>query len=423
MLTISEMFRRSARTEVKRLIEGWTSRRFLGVLVLGGTACSFIGCGTTNGNTSVPAQAVGITMQPLSQTIPIGEAAIFTVTATGSSPLSYQWSTNGADIPGATGISYTTPVTQLSAAGSTALGSFQVKVSNPTSNLVSSAATLTAGPRSPKAGDLRYLFWQQVDITGLFNQGGGVGEVLVGPSGYLSTSADNALGTPLGLGSSFACGEGQCSWSYAYEPLPPAMTALNMHYQGGNYANYIADLSSYAAANVVITSLDLEPVESAYALSFVQTTQAGGFDSRLDPVVPAGTGQQAQIQAQATLDGQESRIVTAASFDASGHAILISYGWTGDTTTVYETQTIVVPQQNQISSAVSSAATTLASAGYFISAFGGNDTGGYMLIGERVKGDTLPRAMVQLSITTQPPFPSPVVYLQEFGVATLLYEQ
>jgi hypothetical protein len=120
--------------------------------------------------------------------------------------------------------------------------------------------------------------------------------------------------------------------------------------------------------NVVITSLDLEPVENAYAVSWVQTTQPGGFDYRRDPVVPAGTGQQAQIQAQATLDGKESRIVTAVSFDASGNAILISYGWTGDTTTAYETQTIMVAQQNQISSAVSSAATTPANAGYFISA-------------------------------------------------------
>jgi hypothetical protein len=197
-----------------------------------------------------------------------------------------------------------------------------------------------------------------------------------------------------------------------------------MHYQGGNYSNYISDLQSYTAPNVVITSLDLEPVENAYAVSWVQTTQPGGFDYRLDPVVPAGTGQQAQIQAQATLDGKESRIVMAVSFDASGNAILISYGWTGDTTTMYGTQTIVVPQQNQISSAVSSAATTLADAGYVISAFGGNDADGYILIGERVQGDNLPRPMVVLSTATQPPFPTPVVYLHELGgVITFLYEQ
>jgi len=201
------------------------------------------------------------------------------------------------------------------------------------------------------------------------------------------------------------------------------MTALNFFYQGGDYSSYVSDLQSYTAPNIVITSLDLEPAENAYAVSWVQTTQTGGFDYRLDPVVAAGTGQQAQIQAQATLDGKESRIVTAVSFDASGNAILISYGWTGDTTTTYETQTIMVPQENQISSAVTSAAMTLANAGYVISAFGGNDTDGYILIGERVQGDNLPRPMVQNSTTTQPPYPTPVVYLHELGDVTLLFEQ
>jgi hypothetical protein len=407
------------------LIEAWTWQWFLRVLLLGGTALSFIGCGDKNGTTSVPAQAVSITVQPLSQTVPIGEAATFTVTVTGPSPLSYQWSMNGVDIAGATGASYTTPpVTDPSPGGSTAIGAFQVKVSNPTSNLVSNAATLTAGPRSPKAGDLRYLFWQQVDTAGLFSKVGGSGEVEVNPGSIINTVAYNALATPLGLGSSAACGDGSCTWLYAYQPLPAAMTALNMYYQGGKYSTYISDLQSYTAANVVITSLDLEPAENAYAVSWVQTTQAEGFDYRLDPVVPPGTGQQAQIQAQATLDGKESRIVTAVSFDASGNAILISYGWTGDTTTTYETQTILVPEQNQISSAVVSAATTLANPGYFISAFGGNDTNGYILIGARVQGDNLPRSIVQFSTATQPPYPTPVVYLHELGgVITFLYEQ
>jgi hypothetical protein len=401
-----------------------TWRRLLRVTVLAGTALSFIGCGNPKGAPSAPNEAISITMQPLSQTVPIGGAATFTVAATGTPPLSYQWSEDGVEIPGVIGTSYSTPVTQPSAGGSTAIGSFQVKVSSAGSSIVSNAATLTAGPRSPKVGDLRYLLWQQVDVPSLFNKiGSGVGEVEVNPGSIIDTVAYNALGTPLGIGSSFACGAGSCTYRYLYQPLPPAMTALNFFYQGGNYSSYISNLQSYTAPNIVITSLDLEPAEDAYAVSWVQTTQAGGFDYRLDPVVPAGTGQQAQIQAQATLDGKESRIVTAVSFDASGNAILISYGWTGDTTTVYETQTIVVPQQNQISSAVSSAATTLANAGYFISAFGGNDTDGYILIGGRVQGDNLPRPIIQISTATQPPYPTPVVYLDEGGPPTLLTEQ
>ena len=41
-------------------------------------------------------EAVTITAQPVSQTVPIGETATFSVTALGTGPLSYQWGENGA---------------------------------------------------------------------------------------------------------------------------------------------------------------------------------------------------------------------------------------------------------------------------------------------------------------------------------------
>ena len=43
---------------------------------------------------------------------------------------------------------------------------------------------------------------------------------------------------------------------------------------------------------------------------------------------------------------------------------------------------------------MATAATTLANDGYFISAFGGNDTDGYILVGMRVAGDTMPRPVI-----------------------------
>src|SRR5205085_3686693 len=47
-----------------------------------------------------------ITSQPLSQTVNPGANATFTVSATGSTPLYFQWRFNGANITGATGSSY-----------------------------------------------------------------------------------------------------------------------------------------------------------------------------------------------------------------------------------------------------------------------------------------------------------------------------
>ena len=121
--------------------------------------------------------------------------------------------------------------------------------------------------------------------------------------------------------------------------------------------------------------------------------------------------------------GRKSRVITAASFDASGNAVMISYGWQGDTTTVYDAQTTVVsPRQ------VVTAATTLANEGYFISAFGGNDTDGYILIGMRVQGDTLPRPITALNVSapnipTTVPYYTPVVYFFEYEMQASLFEQ
>jgi len=85
------------------------------------------------------ATAPAITAQPQSQSVLAGAAATFTVAATGSAPLSYQWSQNGATIAGATAPSYTTPATTTANNGS----SFSVTVSNSAGSAASSAAVLT----------------------------------------------------------------------------------------------------------------------------------------------------------------------------------------------------------------------------------------------------------------------------------------
>src|SRR5437588_277332 len=57
------------------------------------------------------AAAPSITTQPVNQTVTAGQTATFTVVATGTAPLSYQWQKNGTAISGATSSSYTTPAT------------------------------------------------------------------------------------------------------------------------------------------------------------------------------------------------------------------------------------------------------------------------------------------------------------------------
>src|SRR5437868_12523105 len=64
-----------------------------------------------SGITSLADPPPSIKTQPTNQMVTVGQSATFAVVATGTHPLLYQWQKNGAAISGATGASYTTPLT------------------------------------------------------------------------------------------------------------------------------------------------------------------------------------------------------------------------------------------------------------------------------------------------------------------------
>jgi hypothetical protein len=88
---------------------------------------------------NVPASAPSITAQPASKTVLAGQTATFSVAATGTGPLSYQWNKGGTAIGGANSTSYTTPVATSADNGA----QFTVTVSNSAGKATSAAATLT----------------------------------------------------------------------------------------------------------------------------------------------------------------------------------------------------------------------------------------------------------------------------------------
>jgi glucose/arabinose dehydrogenase len=89
------------------------------------------------------APAIGTHPQPV--TVPVGRNATFTVSASGTAPLSYRWQRDGADIPGATSASYTLSNAQLADDGAR----FRVVVSNGFGSATSNAATLTVTANQP----------------------------------------------------------------------------------------------------------------------------------------------------------------------------------------------------------------------------------------------------------------------------------
>jgi uncharacterized repeat protein (TIGR03806 family) len=98
---------------------------------------------SAGGVTSSPAALVlnvppSVTTPPQSQSVNQGSDATFTVVASGTAPLSYQWLCNNNVIPGATSGSYTRANVQSADAGS-----YSVIVSNVAGSLTSSASTLS----------------------------------------------------------------------------------------------------------------------------------------------------------------------------------------------------------------------------------------------------------------------------------------
>ncbi len=84
-------------------------------------------------------QPPAITAQPANRTVAVGQTATFSVSATGSQPLSFQWQRNGANISGATQPSFTTAPAVAGDNGAT----FRAVVSNAFGSVTSNSATLT----------------------------------------------------------------------------------------------------------------------------------------------------------------------------------------------------------------------------------------------------------------------------------------
>ena len=133
----------------KRFMQGRDQmlKRFGPALLILGASITGIGCARVAGTQNSAASAPSITAQPTAQTVIEGQSATFSVAATGTAPLSYQWNKNGAAVSGATSSSYTTPATTSSDNGA----QFAVVVSNAAGSVTSNSAILTvnAGPVAP----------------------------------------------------------------------------------------------------------------------------------------------------------------------------------------------------------------------------------------------------------------------------------
>ncbi len=121
------------------------------------------GSGANAATQTTQAIMPSITTQPTSQTIASGQTATFSVAASGTAPMSYQWRLNGSNISGATSSSYTTPSETTTNSGS----QFSVAVSNSAGTVTSGAAVLTvnASPAGALNSSSSSLSFGNVNVT------------------------------------------------------------------------------------------------------------------------------------------------------------------------------------------------------------------------------------------------------------------
>lgn len=262
-----------------------------------------------------------ISIQPASQTVTASQSAIFSVAVTGTAPLTYQWTKNGAPLSGAIGSTYTTPATTSSDNGEV----FAAVVSNAAGTVTSNGAILTVRAAAtlllnPSVFSLNFgnvtvsssssqnvtltnagnsnVTISQVMVSGAgFNTGGGAAGLILSPgqtavvgvtfapstngvaSGTVTVSS-NATNSPAAI---TLTGSGVAplthSVSLSWSPGAPGVTGYNTYVasvSGGPYVKLTSNpitVSSYADSSVqsghtyyyVVTELDSANLESTYS--------------------------------------------------------------------------------------------------------------------------------------------------------------
>jgi hypothetical protein len=133
------------------------------------TALTLASCGGGTGKSSgggggsTPPTAPAITTQPANQSVTAPATATFSVVASGTAPLSYQWQMNNSNIAGATTASYTTPPTTSADDGET----FDVVVTNSAGSATSNTAMLSVSTTSMATPTDITTFHNDVARTGL----------------------------------------------------------------------------------------------------------------------------------------------------------------------------------------------------------------------------------------------------------------
>jgi uncharacterized protein YjdB len=221
------------------------------------------GCASTSSHSDPGGSAPSITVQPANATVSVGQMATFSVTATGTAPLGYQWQKNSANISGATAASYTTPATASGDNGA----KFDVVVSNSAGSMTSGTAMLTVNPAgvtlksiavTPASPSIVAGNTQQFTATGTYNDNS-TKNITTSVTWKSSNTAFATIGGATGLATGVAAGTTQ-------------ITATQGSVVSPN------DPLTVTAATVTLKSIAVNPVSPSVGIgNTVQFTATGTY--------------------------------------------------------------------------------------------------------------------------------------------------
>jgi parallel beta-helix repeat protein len=204
---------------------------------------------TESGGTPAPPSSVpAITAQPANAAVTVGQSASFSVKATGTGTLTYQWEKNSLKIAGATAATYTTSVTTAADSGST----YAVVVSDGAGSATSNSASLVVSDPLPPA-----LSGQPQNQTVQVGQAASFSVSATGTGTLTYQWQKNSVNIDGAVGSSYTT---------------PAATAAD---SGSTYAAVVSDSAGSVTSSTAVLSVQM-PAQASYYVALNGSDSADG---------------------------------------------------------------------------------------------------------------------------------------------------
>ena len=309
-----------------------------------------------------PVVIPAISLQPANQLLAFGGSVNLSVTASGTSPLGYQWLRDGLAIPGATSATY----------AATIVGTYTVVVSNAAGSVTSTPATvITASRLSNVSGRVRVGAGDSVLILGLVVSGqpGVTKPFLIRAAGpVLATyGVASPLAQPqLAVYSGATLVAANSGWGTAPNPAALASAATSV----GAFAFAPGSADSALLANLLpgTYSVVIQSADASTGIALAEAYElntAGGQLVNLSARVRAGTGDDTAIVGFFVAGSQPAKVLIRGIGPG-----LVPFGVTGTLVqpqlTVYAGSTVIAANQGWGTSANPAAlAAAAATAGAF----------------------------------------------------------